>query len=153
MLISFGIEYMKKLKFKLLISVFFIFINVTFALVSIYLLTLFLNSNYIMILLSTLLLSLFLILSYQIYKYIICVLKQRIKVLKQIGNTRSYFNQKIEFIELYRELGINYFLYKINDDVYESNLKIDDNIYNIVVYNKYILKCEVVKWWKIFLKK
>lgn len=145
MLISFGIEYMKKLKFKLLISVFFIFINVTFALVSIYLLTLFLNSNYIMILLSTLLLSLFLILSYQIYKYIICVLKQRIKVLKQIGNTRSYLNQKIEFIELYRELGINYFLYKINDDVYESNLKIDDNIYNIVVYNKYILKCEVVK--------
>lgn len=145
MLISFGIEYMKKLKFKLLISVFFIFINITFALVSIYLLTLFLNSNYIMILLSTLLLSLFLILCYQIYKYVICVLTQRIKVLKQIGNTRSYFNQKIEFIKLYRELGINYFLYKINDDVYESNLKIDDNIYNIVVYNKYILKCEVVK--------
>lgn len=145
MFISFGIEYMKKLKFKLLISVFFITINVTLALVSIYLLTLFLNSNYIMILLSTLLLSLFLILCYQIYKYIICVLTQRIKVLKQIGNTRSYFNQKIEFIEFYRELGINYFLYKINDDVYESNLKIDDNIYNIVVYNKYILKCEVVK--------
>lgn len=145
MFIFFGIEYMKKLKFKLLISVFFITINVTLALVSIYLLTLFLNSNYIMILLSTLLLSLFLILCYQIYKYIICVLTQRIKVLKQIGNTRSYFNQKIEFIEFYRELGINYFLYKINDDVYESNLKIDDNIYNIVVYNKYILKCEVVK--------
>ena len=103
------------------------------------------DNKFWLIFVLTIVSSILIILDYQIYVYVIKIASNKINILSKTKKLNYSYNQKIELIDEFKELDIELYIYKFNDELYESNVKLDENLsYNLATFNKYIMEYEVI---------